>query len=51
MCMNACIKEIDGFLMQYNHAMCYASWKQKENEKQYVTHDLKLATIVQTLNM
>ena len=37
--------------MQDNHMTCYVSRKLKENEKNYATHDLKLAAIVHFLNM
>ena len=37
--------------MQDNHRICYESRKLKEHEKNYATHDLKLATIVHALNM
>ena len=37
--------------MQDNHVVCYESRKLKEHEKNYVTHDLKLAAIVHALKM
>ena len=37
--------------MQYNHVICYESIQLKENEKNYATHDLELATIVHALKM
>ena len=37
--------------MQDNHMVCYESRKLKEHEKNYATHDIELAAIVQALKM
>ena len=37
--------------MQDNHVICYELRKFKEHEKNYATHDLELATIVNALKM
>jgi hypothetical protein len=37
--------------MQYNHMVSYESKKLKEHERNYVTHDLELASIIHALNM
>jgi len=50
-CTDACIKGLGGVLMQEGHVICYKSRKLKENEKNYATHDLELATIVHALKM
>ena len=50
-CTDAWGQGLGGFLMQYNHVICYESRKMKEHEKNYATHDLELAAIVHALNM
>ena len=37
--------------MQDNHVICYELIKLKDHEKNYATHDLELATIVDALKM
>ena len=37
--------------MQNDHAICYESWKLKEHEQKYPTHDLELASIIHALRM
>ena len=51
LCTDACSQGLGGFLMQDNHVICYESRKLKENEKNYATHDMGLATIVHALKM
>ena len=50
-CTDACNQGLGGVLMQDNHVVCYESIKLKEQEKNYATHDLELATIIHALNM
>ena len=50
-CTDACGQGLRGFLMKYNHVVCYESIKLKDHEKNYATHDLELAAIVHALNM
>ena len=50
-CTDACNQGLGGFLMQYNHAVCYESRYLKEHEKNYANHDLELAAIVHALKM
>ena len=50
-CTDACGQGLGGVLMQDNHVICYESRKLKEHEKNYATHDLKLAAIVHALKM
>jgi hypothetical protein len=40
-----------GVLMQDNHVVSYEYRKLKEHERNYVTHDLELATIIHALKM
>ena len=44
-CIDECNQGLGGVLIQDNHVVCYESRKLKEHEKDYVTHDLELATI------
>ena len=37
--------------MQNDCTICYESWKLKEHEHNYPTHDLELATIINAFNM
>ena len=39
-------KVLDCVLMQNEKVIAYASWQIKSNERNYPTHDLKLATVV-----
>jgi hypothetical protein len=50
-CTDACKEGIGGFLTQNGHVIGYESRKLKENERNYTTHDLELATIVHALKM
>jgi hypothetical protein len=50
-CTDACNVGLDGFLSQEDHVVYYESRKLKERERNYVTHDLELATIVHALKM
>jgi hypothetical protein len=50
-CIDACKEGLGGVLMQNGHVICYESKKLKENEINYATHDLELATIVHALRM
>ena len=48
-------KTTEGALVQVQrnkgHVICYESWKLKEHERKYATHDLELVVIVHTLRM
>ena len=46
-CTNDCIEELCGVIMQVGFVICYESRNLKEHEKNYATHDLELASIVQ----
>jgi hypothetical protein len=48
---NACKEGLGGLLMQDIHMVIYESRKLKDHERNYVTHDLELATIIHALNM
>ena len=50
-CTNACQEGIGGVLMQNGHVICYDSINIKDNDKNYVTHDLEIFAIVHTINM
>ena len=50
-CMDASKEGHGGFLLQNEHVICYESWKLKEHEQNYPTHDLELAVIIHTLKM
>jgi hypothetical protein len=50
-CIDACKEELGGVLTQNGHVIYYESKKIKEHEKNYVRHDVVLATIVLMLNM
>ena len=49
--MDASKEGIGGALLQDNHVIYYESWKLKEHEQNYPTHDLELAAIIHALNM
>jgi hypothetical protein len=51
LCTDACKEGLGGILSQKDHVVCYESKKLKENERNYATHDLELATIVHALKM
>jgi hypothetical protein len=48
-CTDASKEGLGGFLSQNGFVICYESRKLKEHERNYATHDLDLAAIVQTL--
>jgi hypothetical protein len=48
-CTDACKEGLGGVLSQEGFVVCYESWKLKEHEKNYATHDLELASIVHAL--
>jgi hypothetical protein len=48
-CTDACKEGIGGVLTQNGFIICYESWKLKEHERNYATHDLELETIVHAL--
>jgi hypothetical protein len=48
-CTDACKEGLGGVLSQNGFVICYESRKLKENEKNYATHDLELATIFHAL--
>jgi hypothetical protein len=48
-CIDACKEGLGGFLSQEGFVICYESKNMKENERNYATHDLELATIIHTL--
>jgi hypothetical protein len=50
-CTDACKEGLGGVLMQGGSVFFYESRKLNENEVNYVTHDLELATIVHALKM
>ena len=50
-CTNTSKEGLGGVFLQNDHAICYESWKLKENEQNYPTHDLELATIIHALKM
>jgi hypothetical protein len=48
-CIDACKQGLGGVLTQNGFVICYESRKLKEHERDYATHDLKLAAIVHAL--
>jgi hypothetical protein len=48
-CIDVCKEGLKGVLTQKYHVVCYESQKLKENERNYATRDLELATIVNAL--
>jgi hypothetical protein len=48
-CTDACKEGLGGVLIQEGSVICYESRKMKENEKNYATHDLELASVVHAL--
>jgi hypothetical protein len=50
-CVDASKEGLGGVLTQEGHIICYESWKLKEHERNYVTHDLELAAVIHTLKM
>ena len=50
-CTDASKEGLGGVLTQECHVICYESRKLKEHEKNYVVHDLELATIIHALKI
>ena len=50
-CTDASKEGLGGVLLQNDHAIYYESWKLKEHEQNYPTHDLELEAIIYALNM
>jgi hypothetical protein len=50
-CVDATKEGLGGVLTQERHIICYESLKSKEHERNYVTHDLQLASIIHALKM
>jgi hypothetical protein len=50
-CVDVSKEGLGGFLTQEGHVICYESQKLKEHERNYVTHELELASIIHTLKM
>jgi ribonuclease HI len=50
-CVDANKEGIGGVLTQEGNVICYKSQKLKEHERNYVNHDLELATIIHALKM
>jgi hypothetical protein len=50
-CTDGCKEGLGGVLSQNGHVIFYESIKLKDNERQYVTRDLELASIVHALKM
>jgi hypothetical protein len=48
-CIDACKEGLGGVLSQEGFVICYESRKMKEHERNYVAHDLELATIIHAL--
>jgi hypothetical protein len=50
-CIDACKEGLGGVLSQNGYVVSYESRKLKEHERHYATHDLRLESIVDALNM
>ena len=50
-CIDTCKEGLGGVLIQENYVEDYEFRKLKEHEKNYSTHDFKLATIIHALKM
>jgi hypothetical protein len=50
-CVDASKEGIGGVLTQEGHVICYESLKLKEHKRNYVTHDLELAAVLDALKM
>jgi len=50
-CIDSCKEGLDGVLMQEVQVVFYESSKLNEHAKNYVTHDLELATIMHAMKM
>ena len=50
-CVDASKEGLGGVLTQEGHVNCYESQKLKKHERNYVTHDLELAAVINALKM
>jgi hypothetical protein len=50
-CVDESKEGLGGVLTQEGHIIFYESWKLKEHERNYVTHDLELAAVIHALKM
>lgn len=50
-CIDACKRGLDGFLMQEEKVVCYELRNLNEHDQNYPTHDLELTTIIHALKM
>jgi len=50
-CTDMCKEGLGGVLTQKYHVVCYESRKLNEHERNYATHELKLAAIIYALKM
>jgi hypothetical protein len=50
-CVDASKEGLGGVLTQEGNLICYESWKLKEHERNYVTHDLELAAVIHALKL
>ena len=50
-CMDAIKEGLGGVLLQNDYSIYYESWKLKEHEQNYPTHDLELVSIIHALKM
>ena len=48
---DASMSDLGAVLMQHGKVVAYASWKLKDYETRYPTHDLELATIIFALKI
>jgi hypothetical protein len=50
-CLDAIKEGFGGVLTQEWHVIFYESWKAKEHERNYITHDLELVAVIHALKM
>ena len=50
-CVDVSKQGLGGVLTQEGHVIFYESWKLKEHERNYVTHDLQLVVVINSLKM
>ena len=50
-CVDTSKEGLGGVLTQKGHVICYESWKLKEHEWNYGTHDLELVAVIHALKM
>ena len=50
-CIDACKEGLGRVLIQENYVVAYESRKLKEHEKNYMTRDLELATLINSLKI